>query len=51
MMKKIGKICISNLNQHSMSFNRNLNNIKKSIEFAIKEDCLIRTGVELETTG
>ena len=50
-MKKLGKIYLGSLNQHSMSFTRNLSNIKKSLTYCKTHKIQIRPGFELEITG
>ena len=50
-MKKIGKIYLGTLNQHAMSFTRNMNNIKSSLNFCKDNKIQIRPGFELEITG
>ena len=45
------RVATCNLNQWAMSFDSNLENIKRSIREAKAAGCTLRTGPELEITG
>lgn len=51
LKKSRTKICHCSLNQSAMDFENNKRRIIESLEFAIKNDCAIRTGGELEVPG